>query len=116
MKIKFNRVRKNEMDGFLEDFLFSLFSDYFNLSMDDNITYNTSSYSVKKSKVDKRYEYYDVYWLEIIIFEIKVDIDEGTQEIGHIKHKGHLIDFLKKNWELISNFQKEKMKNYLLGK
>ena len=112
---RFNRIRKNELDGFLEDFLFSFFTEYFNISMDDNITYNISSYSVKKSKDDKDFEYYDVYWLEIKIFEIKLNLDEGTQEIGFIKHKGHLMDLIKTNWDLISNFQKEKMKNSLLG-
>lgn len=33
--------------------------------MDDNIKYNISNYSVKKSKNDNEFEYFDVYWLEI---------------------------------------------------
>jgi hypothetical protein len=57
---KFNRIRKNYLDGFLEDFLFSFFSEYFKISMDDDITYNISSYSVKESRKDRHFEYYDV--------------------------------------------------------
>lgn len=106
---KFNRMKRND-DGFIEDFLFIYLSEYFNISVNDDINYDITNYSVRKTKEDADFEYHAVYWLEIMTFEIKIDLNQGTLELGEIKHRGHLMDLIGKNWDLISLHQKEKMK------
>lgn len=123
---KFNRVKFNENEDhtIIEDFLFTFFSDYINIENNDDIDYDISNYRVEVSKNEESddndyenntyYKVWDVYLSQIKIFEIKLELGGGNLELGNIIHKNHFIDLITKNWNIVCNYQKEKIKNDLL--
>jgi hypothetical protein len=105
---KFNNSSADE--NILEDFLFTFLVDYLSIDITDDIPYETFRYSTKKSHEDDKYEYYDIYLSEINIFQVLLNLDEGILELGKIIHRNHFMVLIKTNWDIVSNFQYEKMK------
>lgn len=116
----------DEDEGMIEGYLTTLFSDYFNL--DYNVSsrqnpYDTTGYKSHKIfdnrkddniKDEDKKEVFMVQYLDIDIFELEIDYLDGILNLGKIIHRNHLMDLIKKNWDLLQKYQYEKMKKDLL--
>lgn len=104
--MKFNRL---ETTITVEDVLYTLLSEYFCLSPDDDIMYDTSNYILTLIKSTNKLEYYEACVNDITVFEVILDLDYGTLFIGEIKNKAFFKQLIKNNWDLISKFQFKKL-------
>lgn len=124
----FEKSFYEEDEGIIESYLHGLFGDYLMLPPGNtkNLPFNTQGYSTVIERDDvpvedydyenlpPKYKYYTVKKNEIKIFELKLNYTEGYIEIGKIYHRNHYIDLIKENWEIITSYLYEKMKNDLI--
>lgn len=118
-KLKLNESETSYADSqfILRKYLLGLFSKY--LILDDDIDFDLSRYSCKLTNEDDKFEYYDVYLLQIKIFSIKYALSNihlfpnqvYIVELGNIIHRNHYMDLVTQNWKISVDYLKEKMKN-----